>query len=114
MADRNLFLANTPLSLLQAAAAARHQGTRAQLVLLDDFELAARFAAVLRRWRDNPFEAIVRLPGGHEALRRGPGAQRGPAALVRRISSKLDVRREALAPACYRADFADKTSDSPP
>jgi hypothetical protein len=97
MADRNLFLANTPLSLLQAAAAARQQGTRAQLLLLEEFELAPRFAAMLRRWRDNPFEAIVRLPGRHEEHRRGPGAQRGAGAVVRRITSKLELRREALA-----------------
>ena len=97
MGDRNLFLANTPLSVLQAAAAARRQGTRAQLVLLEDFELAPRFAALLRRWRDNPFEAVVRLPGRHEEHRRGPGAQRGAAAVLRRIASRRDIRRDALA-----------------
>jgi hypothetical protein len=97
MAERNLFLANTPLSVLVAAAVARHQGTRSQLVLLEGFDLAPRFAALLRRWRDNPFEAIVRLPGRHEEHRRGPGAQSGAAAVVRRIASRRAVRRDALA-----------------
>jgi hypothetical protein len=97
MGERNLFMANTPLVVLEAAAAARHAGTRAQLVLLEDFELAGQLAAILRRWRDNPFEAILRLPGRHEEHRRGPGAQRGLAAFARRIAVKRDLRRETMA-----------------
>jgi hypothetical protein len=97
MGERNLFMANTPLVVLEAAAAARHAGTRAQLVLLEDFDLAAQLAAMLRRWRDNPFEAIVRLPGRHEEHRRGPGGQRGLSAFARRIAVKRDIRRETLA-----------------
>jgi hypothetical protein len=97
MSARNLFMANTPLVVLEAAAAARQQGARAQLVLLEDFELADRLARVLKRWRDNPFEAIVRLPGRHEEHRRGPGAQRGLQAFARRIAVKRELRRETLA-----------------
>jgi hypothetical protein len=97
MGERNLVMANTPLVVLEAAAAARHAGTRAQLVLLEDFDLAAQLAAMLRRWRDNPFEAIVRLPGRHEEHRRGPGGQRGLSAFARRIAVKRDIRRETLA-----------------
>jgi hypothetical protein len=97
MGERNLFLANTPLIVLEAAAAARAQGRRAQLVLLEDFDLAGRLAALLRRWRDNPFEDIVRLPGRHEEHRRGPGAQRGPGALLRRIAVKRDIRHDTFA-----------------
>jgi hypothetical protein len=97
MGARNLFMANTPLVVLEGAAAARRQGTRAQLVLLEDFELADRLARLLKRWRDNPFEAIVRLPGRHEEHRRGPGAQRGLKALARRIAVKREIRRETLA-----------------
>lgn len=97
MGERNLFMANTPLVVLEAAAAARQTGARAQLVLLEDFDLAPRLANLLRRWRDNPFEAIVRLPGRHEEHRRGPGAQRGLSAFVRRLAAKRDIRRETLA-----------------
>ena len=92
MGERNLFMANTPLVVLEAAAAARRQGARAQLVLLEDFDLAPRLAALLRRWRDNPFEKIVHLPGRHEEHRRGPGAQRGLAAFARRIAVKRGAR----------------------
>ena len=97
MGERNLFMANTPLVVLEAAAAARRQGARAQLVLLEDFELADRLARLLKRWRDNPFEAIVRLPGRHEEHRRGPGAQRGLSAFTRRIAVKREIRRETMA-----------------
>ena len=97
MGERNLFMANTPLVVLEAAAAARRQGARAQLVLLEDFDLAPRLAALLRRWRDNPFEQVVHLPGRHEEHRRGPGAQRGLAAFARRIAVKREIRRETLA-----------------
>src|SRR5205085_11669026 len=95
--ERNLFMANTPLVVLEAAAAARRRGGRAQLVLLEDFDLAARLSALLRRWRDNPFEKIVHLPGRHEEHRRGPGTQRGIRALARRISVKREIRRETMA-----------------
>jgi hypothetical protein len=96
-ATRNLFMANTPLVVLECAAAARRERGRAQLVLLEDFDLAPRLEKLLRRWRDNPFEQIVRLPGRHEEHRRGPGAQRGIGALARRIAVKRDVRRETMA-----------------
>jgi len=97
MAARNLFMANTPLVVLECAAAARRQGGRAQLVLMEDFDLAPRLEKLLRRWRDNPFEDIVRLPGRHEEHRRGPGAQRGLGAFARRIAVKRDIRRETMA-----------------
>jgi hypothetical protein len=97
MDARNLFMANTPLVVLEAAAAARREGSRAQLVLLEDFDLAERLERLLRRWRDNPFEEIVRLPGRHEEHRRGPGTQRGVGAFARRIAVKRELRRETLA-----------------
>jgi len=97
MAARNLYMANTPLVVLESAAAARRTGGRAQLVLLEDFDLAVRLEKLLRRWRDNPFEDIVRLPGRHEEHRRVPGAQRGVGALARRLQAKRDIRREAMA-----------------
>ena len=97
MGERNLFMANTPLVVLEAAVVARRQGGRAQLVLLEDFDLADRLVRLLKRWRDNPFEAVLRLPGRHEEHRRGPGAQRGIAALARRVAVKRAIRRETLA-----------------
>ncbi len=95
--ERNLFMANTPLVVLEAAAAARRQGGRAQLVLLEDFDLASKLSALLRRWRDNPFEKIVHLPCRHEEYRRGPGAQRGIRAFARRIATKREIRGETMA-----------------
>src|SRR6476469_9049706 len=95
--SRNLFMANTPLVVLECAAAARREGGRAQLVLLEDFDLAPRLEKLLRRWRDNPFEKIVRLPGRHEEHRRGAGAQQGIGALARRLAVKRDIRRETMA-----------------
>jgi len=97
MGARNLFMANTPLVVLEAAAAARRQGGRAQLVLLEDFDLAVRLEKLLRRWRDNPFEQILRLPGRHEEFRRIAAAQRGLGAFARRLAAKRDIRRETMA-----------------
>src|SRR5689334_8253101 len=93
MAARHLFIAHTPLALMQAAAAARRQGARAQLLLSADFALAERFARVLKRWRDNPFEAITRLPGAPGGL----PAQRGLGAFLRRFSQASELRRETSA-----------------
>lgn len=95
---RNLYLASTPMIALAAAGAARAQGGRARLVLLEDFDLAGRFEALLRGWRDNPFEDIVRLPGRYtEHVRGAPDRARGLAALVRRTRVKRGLRGETLA-----------------
>lgn len=96
--SRGLYLASTPMIALAAAAAARAQGGRARLVLIEDFDLAARFERLLRQWRDNPFESIVRLPGRYsEHLRGAPDRARGARAFVRRVRIKRGLRRETLA-----------------
>lgn len=83
---------------LAAAGAARAQGGRARLLLLEDFDLAARLEALLRGWRDNPFEDILRLPGRYtEYVRGAPDRERGVAAFVRRTQVKRAVHAETLA-----------------
>jgi hypothetical protein len=106
-AARGLFLANTPLIVLEAAGLARRCGGRAQLVLSADFDLAPRLAALLQRWPDSPFEAIHLLPGRHTEHALGAGhARRGVRGFLHRIAVKRDLRRETLAAlARIDADF---------
>ena len=96
MAVRNLFLANSLLAVLECAAAARRQGGRAQLVLVEDFGLAERVEKLLRRWRDNPFEQVVRVPGRHEGHRRGSHSRGGILSYLRRVLARRESRRQAL------------------
>lgn len=103
-----VFVASTPMIALACAAAARVQGGRARLILLEDFDLAERLQALLEGWRDNPFEAIVRLPGRHtEHLRGARDRGRGVRHFLHRGQVKRDLRRETLS-ALRRldADFA--------
>lgn len=96
--SRNLFIASTPMIALAAAGAARAQGGRARLLLLEDFDLAARLQALLQGWRDNPFEVIARLPGRYsEHLRGAPDRVRGTQAFFRRVRVKRALRDETLA-----------------
>jgi hypothetical protein len=98
MAERHLFLANTPLIALASAGLARHAGGRAQLVLSADFDLAPRLAALLWRWPDNPFETITGLPGRHDEHVRGAGgSDRGALRLVHRVRVKRALRGQTLA-----------------
>jgi hypothetical protein len=105
--SRHLFLANTPLIALEAAGLARRRGERAQLVLSADFDLAAQLAALLRRWRDNPFEAIHLLPGRQTEHERGARHdRRGVRGLLHRVRVKRALRRQTLAAlARIDADF---------
>ena len=94
----SLYIASTPMIALSCAAAARAAGGRAQLVLIEDFDLAARLQAMLEAWRDTPFERIVRIPGRHA----GPGGRRarhgrGAAGLVRRARAQRTARRDTIA-----------------
>lgn len=93
MAARHLFVAHSPLALLAAAGAARRQGGRAQLLLPAEFEFAERFERALRHWRDNPFEAVTRLPGTQSPFRSGAGVS----AFVRRLLSARERRHDTLA-----------------
>ena len=95
---RGLYIASTPMIALAAAGAARAQGGRARLVLIEDFDLAPRLEALLRAWPDNPFERIVRLPGRHtEHLRGAPDRARGTRMFVTRLRVKRALRSETMA-----------------
>lgn len=98
MTARGLYLASTPMIAPAAAGAALAQGGRAQLVLIEDFDLAGRLAGLLQRWPDCPFEAIHRLPGRYAEHQRGAGDDRhGVGDFVHRIRVKRDLRRQTLA-----------------
>jgi len=98
MNSRGLYLASTPMIALEAAGAALAQGGRAQLVLIEDFDLAARLAQLLQRWRDCPFEAIHRVPGRYTEYKRDAGDDRHEVGdFVHRIRVKRALRRESLA-----------------
>ncbi len=98
MSNRGLYLASTPMIALEAAGAALAQGGRAQLVLIEDFDLAPRLAQLLLRWRDRPFEAIHRVPGRYTEYQREAGDDRHEVGdFVHRIRVKRALRRESLA-----------------
>jgi hypothetical protein len=93
-----LYFASTPLVALLSCAVARAQGERARLVLIEDFDLAGRLAALLQRWPDCPFEEIRRLPGRYTEHQRGAGDDRhGAGDFLHRIAVKRDLRRQTLA-----------------
>jgi hypothetical protein len=96
--NRGLYIASTPMIALLSAFAARAQPGRARLLLLEDFDAAERLEALLRGWRDNPFEDIRRLPGRYTEHQRGaPDRARGGRAFLRRVRVKRALRRETLA-----------------
>ena len=98
MSGRALYLASTPMIALEAAGAALAQGARAQLVLIEDFDLAEQLADLLRCWRNCPFETIHRLPGRHTEHTLGVGDdRRGVGDFLRRIRVKRDLRQQTLA-----------------
>ncbi|MCK9368352.1 MAG: hypothetical protein M0P72_14555 [Metallibacterium scheffleri] len=106
MTDRHLFLASTPLIALEAAGAALEQGGRAQLVLLEDFDLASRLAGLLRRWPDRPFEMIHELPGRYTEHQLRAGANRsGLRRALHRVLVKRAIRAQTLS--CLEAIEAE-------
>lgn len=92
-----LFFASTPMIALSCAAAALAHRGRARLILIEDFDLAERLQRLLERWRDNPFEAIVRLPGRHtEHVLGARHDRRGAHGLLHRVRVKRRLRRQTL------------------
>lgn len=84
------------IALACAGAALAHPG-RARLLLIEDFDLAERLQRLLEGWRDNPFEAIVRLPGRHTELVMGvPDGGKGLGHFLRRVRIKRALRRQTL------------------
>ncbi len=108
---RGLYIASTPMIALLSAFVARAQPGRARLLLLEDFDAAERLQALLRNWRDNPFEEILRLPGRYTEHQRGaPDRARGGRAFLRRVQVKRALRRETLAAiAALDADYQPDT-----
>jgi hypothetical protein len=97
MTTRGLYLASTPLIALEAAGAALAQGGRAQLVLIEDFDLVSRLAALLQRWPDRPFEKIHLLPGRHvEHQLRSASNRRGLSRALYRLRVKRDLHAQTL------------------
>jgi hypothetical protein len=97
VSTRALYLASTPMIALLAAAVARQRPGPHRLVLIEDFPQAERFAALLQRWRDCPFEAIERLPGRYTEHQRGGGDHpRGLAQAWQRMRIKRELRRDTL------------------
>lgn len=97
MSARALYLASTPMIALLAAAIARQRPGAHRLVLIEDFGQADRFAALLQRWRDCPFEAVERLPGRYTEHQRGSGDHpRGLVQAWRRMRVKRALRRDTL------------------
>jgi hypothetical protein len=98
VSTRALYLASTPMIALLAAAVARQRPGPHRLVLIEDFAQADRFAALLQRWRDCPFDAIERLPGRYTEHQRGSGDHpRGLAQAWHRARVKRELRRGTLA-----------------
>lgn len=97
MSSRALYLASTPMIALLAAAVARQRPGRHRLVLIEDFGQADRFAGLLQRWRDCPFDAIERLPGRYTEHQRGVGDHpRGLAQAWHRVRVKRALRHDTL------------------
>ncbi len=93
-----LFVASTPMIALSCAAAALAHPGRSTLVLIEDFDLADGLQTLLQGWRDNPFAAIVRLPGRHtEHLLGARHSHRGIAGLLKRVRVKRQLRMQTLA-----------------
>ncbi len=85
------------IALACAGAALAHPG-RSRLLLIEDFDLAGRFQSLLEGWRDNPFEAITRLPGRHTEHVMGAGdGGRGVRHFLHRLRVKRALRRQTLA-----------------
>lgn len=98
MSGAALYLASTPMIALESAGAALARGGRAQLVLIEDFDLAEQLAELLQCWSDNPFEAIHRLPGRHTEHMLGAGDNHhGVADFLHRMGVKRALRRQTLA-----------------
>lgn len=96
-AQTRLFIASTPMIALSCAGAALAHPGHSRLILIEDFDLAERLQDLLQSWRDNPFEAIVRLPGRHtEHLLGARHDRRGVSGLFHRVRVKRRLRRQTL------------------
>lgn len=92
-----LAIASTPMVALACAGAALAHPGRSRLVLIEDFDLAGCLQELLEGWRDNPFEAIVRLPGRHtEHVMGARDGGRGVRRFLHRARVKRALRQQTL------------------
>jgi hypothetical protein len=92
-----LFIASTPMIALACAGAALAHPGRSRLLLIEDFDLAGRLQDLLEGWRDNPFEAIMRLPGRHtEHVMGARDGGSGVRHFLHRLRVKRALRRQTL------------------
>lgn len=83
----DLYVATTPLTALIAAGLARAESPHAALVLVEDYDDAPRWRALLAGWRDTPFARIELVPGrATEQRALAAVAARGP--IARRLASE--------------------------
>ena len=98
MAERTLLIATTPLTALVGAALARAQGGGWRLVLIEDFDEADAWVALLRDWRGSPFATVECLPGrATEARALAAAGGRGLGGRWRREQVKRAQRRAVFA-----------------
>ncbi len=101
----DLHVATTPLTALIAAGVARAEAREAALVLVDDYDDAARWGELLAAWRDTPFARIERVPGRASEARAGAAIE--GAALVRRLRRER-IKRTLRAGAFERLRALDR------
>ena len=94
----DLYLASTPLTALLAAGVARAEGGAGALVLIEDYDDAPRWRALIERWRDSPFARVELVPG--RATESRTMAQAPAGRLARRLARervKRALREETFA-----------------
>ncbi|HET9484035.1 MAG TPA: hypothetical protein VFO79_08765, partial [Xanthomonadales bacterium] len=93
----DLYLATTPLTALIAAGLAREQSPGSGLVLIEDYDDAPRWRALLAGWRDSPFSRVELVPGrATEARACASAAGRGLSRRLARERSKRALREQAF------------------
>lgn len=93
----DLYLATTPLTALIAAGLAREESPGSGLVLIEDYDDAPRWRALLAGWRDSPFSRVELVPGrATEARVCASAAGRGLSRRLARERSKRALRGQAF------------------
>ena len=94
----DLYIATTPLTALIAAGLARAEGPGAALVLIEDYDDAARWKRLFAGWRDTPFARFELVAGRATAARAEAAiAQRGLERRIARERAKRALREQAFA-----------------
>jgi len=94
----DLYLASTPLTALLAAGIARAESPGSGLVLIEDYDDAARWKALLSNWRDTPFARVELVPGRASEARAARASDlRGLKQRFERERVKRSLRAQAFA-----------------